>query len=878
MVYVPFGWDRYVPREPDVPLLHDDADARVLDVGGAGGPRWAEHCARHEAEEAGEDLRLLYVALTRARCQVVTWWVPATTTPTSPLHRLLFGRRSPGATPPATCPVPNDTAALTTLRGLAGADLAVEQVRDRPPASFTATGAGPEALAAARFTRTLDLAWRRTSYSALTAGVHGGHAGVVTEPEVREKDDEGPAPDLDDGFDDGAGGPGPASVNGAVPASREAAAPGVVAHRTRRRRGSGRPLPHGGPARRRRVRHARARRVRDAPTSPPPDLRAELLRPRPRRAGPPPHPGRRPRRAGRRARPRRPHPARPARRRPQPGRSRARRTGSRSSTSSCRSPEATRPARTSGSATSSRCCAATCHPTIRSPPTRTGSHRFRPSRCAATSPAASTPCCACAIPSGTRSSTTRRTGSGRSVPTARSPCSPRTTPPQRIAAAMMDAHYPLQALLYSAALHRFLRWRLAGLRPGAPPRRCAVPVPARDVRAGRPGGRRRALRRLLLAATRGARDGAVGPARSRYTVSGPGRRPVRRADRPRRHRGTGRVQRRGRARARRRARRRPDRAARRRGRRRRRAGAGAGRPRGAARLGVRRPGRGPRHGARRGRRARRRLRSAVARARGLGRSVCREPARRRRAGRAGRAAAAAGRRAALPGAVLAAGGAGPHGARPRAPTPCARQRRRWTWSGCAPGWTGCSAPRAIPGEHRQRLAAAVAALRPVTVLAGGPGTGKTTTVAKILALLRDRPGAPPRIALAAPTGKAAARLQEAVREAGVDDLPTASTLHRLLGWQPGSQPVPPRPVRPAALRRDRRRRDLDGVADDDGPAARRRASGRPAGAGRRPGPAGVGRGGRGPRRPRPRPRPSRTAPRHRPRARWACRPVSSTGS
>ena len=54
-----------------MPLLHDDAGARVLDVGGTTGPRWREHCARHEAEEAGEDLRLLYVALTRARCQVV---------------------------------------------------------------------------------------------------------------------------------------------------------------------------------------------------------------------------------------------------------------------------------------------------------------------------------------------------------------------------------------------------------------------------------------------------------------------------------------------------------------------------------------------------------------------------------------------------------------------------------------------------------------------------------------------------------------------------------------------------------------------------------------------------------------------------------------
>ncbi len=214
VVYVPFGWDRYVPREPDVPLLHDDADNRVLDVGGAGGPHWSEHCARHEAEEAGEDLRLLYVALTRARCQVVTWWVPATTTPTSPLHRLLFGRRGPGTTPPASCPVPNDTAALTALRGLAGADLTIEQVRDRGPVSFTASGPAPEALAAARFTRSLDLAWRRTSYSALTAGVHGGPAGVVTEPEVREKDDEGPAPDGDDGFDDATAAPGSAAAPG----------------------------------------------------------------------------------------------------------------------------------------------------------------------------------------------------------------------------------------------------------------------------------------------------------------------------------------------------------------------------------------------------------------------------------------------------------------------------------------------------------------------------------------------------------------------------------------------------------------------------------------------------------------------------------------
>jgi exodeoxyribonuclease V alpha subunit len=103
-------------------------------------------------------------------------------------------------------------------------------------------------------------------------------------------------------------------------------------------------------------------------------------------------------------------------------------------------------------------------------------------------------------------------------------------------------------------------------------------------------------------------------------------------------------------------------------------------------------------------------------------------------------------------------------------------------------------PAAVDGEpDAQRLAAAVSALSWLSVLSGGPGTGKTTTVARLLALLLDQPGRPVRIALAAPTGKAAARLEEAVRRAAAD-LPVADrerlgdlsavTLHRLLGWLP----------------------------------------------------------------------------------------------
>ena len=101
----------------------------------------------------------------------------------------------------------------------------------------------------------------------------------------------------------------------------------------------------------------------------------------------------------------------------------------------------------------------------------------------------------------------------------------------------------------------------------------------------------------------------------------------------------------------------------------------------------------------------------------------------------------------------------------------------------------------------QKQAAAAAVLRRLAVVAGGPGTGKTTTVARIVALLEEQAataGAPsPLVALAAPTGKAAARLQEAVHaEAAALDVPDAvrerllamqaSTLHRLLGWRPGS--------------------------------------------------------------------------------------------
>jgi exodeoxyribonuclease V alpha subunit len=122
-------------------------------------------------------------------------------------------------------------------------------------------------------------------------------------------------------------------------------------------------------------------------------------------------------------------------------------------------------------------------------------------------------------------------------------------------------------------------------------------------------------------------------------------------------------------------------------------------------------------------------------------------------------------------------------------------------------WLGERIAALFPSDaktlDRQALAAALAQIERVVLLTGGPGTGKTTTVARVLVLAIEaaqRRGKTLQVALAAPTGKAAARLSEALRESydalaarGRIDatlreaLPsTASTLHRLLGGRPDS--------------------------------------------------------------------------------------------
>lgn len=114
------------------------------------------------------------------------------------------------------------------------------------------------------------------------------------------------------------------------------------------------------------------------------------------------------------------------------------------------------------------------------------------------------------------------------------------------------------------------------------------------------------------------------------------------------------------------------------------------------------------------------------------------------------------------------------------------------------GDLGKALARCFPGKDAgQQKAAVLAATRTLAVISGGPGTGKTHTLARIILMLQHLLAEKPlRIKLAAPTGKAAARMQESLH-AAVEHLvprnaaaeltvPEAQTLHRLLGIVPGA--------------------------------------------------------------------------------------------
>ncbi len=167
-------------RRSDIPAaftVHDRAGDRLVDVGGE---HEASTAARHGIaleEEAGEDLRLLYVAMTRASSQVVAWWAPqGRYAPESPLHRALFGAREADGSLPAQVPV-TGAAEPPTLAGVTvsyvDADPVPIEPLERPVPDC------PVRLR--RLDRPIDTDWRRTSYSGLTAAQHAEPHGVPAE-------------------------------------------------------------------------------------------------------------------------------------------------------------------------------------------------------------------------------------------------------------------------------------------------------------------------------------------------------------------------------------------------------------------------------------------------------------------------------------------------------------------------------------------------------------------------------------------------------------------------------------------------------------------------------------------------------------------------
>ena len=189
IVYLPFAFNRHV-RVDDVALFHDDDGTRCLHIGGKDSPDRDEVEELSKAEEARNDIRLTYVALTRAKSQVVAWWAPSWDEQTGGLSRLLRGRRVGDPKVPDRCSpkTVSDEVALERFREWQDAGGPVVEQAVVGPAFASERPELPVDLDVRHFHRLIDTRWRRTSYTALIKSTE--QAGVGSEPEVTARDDE----------------------------------------------------------------------------------------------------------------------------------------------------------------------------------------------------------------------------------------------------------------------------------------------------------------------------------------------------------------------------------------------------------------------------------------------------------------------------------------------------------------------------------------------------------------------------------------------------------------------------------------------------------------------------------------------------------------
>ncbi|MGI5951167.1 MAG: UvrD-helicase domain-containing protein [Brooklawnia sp.] len=170
IVLLPQAYDAGCRDDNGKPVIGQHGGVRVLDV--ADPANRGDRAMQYRREELAESLRKFYVACTRAQSLLISWWAPAKgLTETSPIHRLLSNGNEPGR-PPDDAYVSKGAARLTRRCHINLVTFTAGPIKPSESVSRPAT-LGTGLLNARKFADHIDRTWTRTSYTGLTAAVHG---------------------------------------------------------------------------------------------------------------------------------------------------------------------------------------------------------------------------------------------------------------------------------------------------------------------------------------------------------------------------------------------------------------------------------------------------------------------------------------------------------------------------------------------------------------------------------------------------------------------------------------------------------------------------------------------------------------------------------